>query len=408
MLLQYKSITLPRENIIMLSSNYMKKIILLAAVALGAMSAQAQAVESPEFFDNWSVGLDGGVATPMKNYTFFRNMRGLVGLHVDKQITPAFAIGVEGQFGVNTSSWTKDVHSKTAFDHSYVGVYGKVDLFNFFGGYNCETRPFTIEAVAGAGWGHTFNTSYVESARLVYRPDGNCFATKLALNFNFNVSDKVTIALQPGIVWNMDNKTAQSTTSYNINRAMFTLQAGVTYHFGPGFTCVKPYNQAEIDALNGQINDLRGQLDACNANSAAWEAKANGLANELAACKNRKPEVVQVKEETNILNSVRLVFFRIGSSTITADQQPNVEMVASYLKNHKDAKVDIKGYASPDGPEEVNIRLANARAQAVKDALIKKYNISASRINAQGEGIGNMFTEESWNRVSVCTIEEGK
>lgn len=372
------------------------------------MSAQAQAVESPKFFDNWSVGLDGGVATPMKNYTFFRNMRGLVGLHVDKQITPAFAIGVEGQFGVNTSSWTKDVHSKTAFDYSYVGVYGKVDLFNFFGGYNCETRPFTIEAVAGAGWGHTYNTSYIESERLVYRPDGNCFATKLALNFNFNVSDKVTIALQPGIVWNMDNKTAQSTTSYNINRAMFTLQAGVTYHFGPGFTCVKPYNQAEIDALNGQINDLRGQLDACNANSAAWEAKANGLANELAACKNRKPEVVQVKEETNILNSVRLVFFRIGSSTITADQQPNVEMVASYLKNHKDAKVDIKGYASPDGSEEVNIRLANARAQAVKDALIKKYNISASRINAQGEGIGNMFTEESWNRVSVCTIEEGK
>lgn len=118
-------------------------------------------------------------------------------------------------------------------------------------------------------------------------------------------------------------------------------------------------------------------------------------------------EVVQVKEETNILNSVRLVFFRIGSSAITADQQPNVEMVASYLKNHKDAKVDIKGYASPDGSEEINIRLANARAQAVKDALINKYKINANRISAQGEGIGNMFSEESWNRVSVCTIEDG-
>lgn len=82
-------------------------------------------------------------------------------------------------------------------------------------------------------------------------------------------------------------------------------------------------------------------------------------------------------------------------------------MVASYLKNHKDAKVDIKGYASPDGSEEINIRLANARAQAVKDALINKYKINANRISAQGEGIGNMFSEESWNRVSVCTIEDG-
>ncbi|HRN03633.1 MAG TPA: OmpA family protein [Muribaculaceae bacterium] len=205
----------------------------------------------------------------------------------------------------------------------------------------------------------------------------------------------------------MDGNGSQSTTYYDVNRAVFNLQAGVTYHFGPGFTCVKPFDQAEIDALNGQINELRGQLNDCNANAAAWEAKANGFANELAACKNRKPEVVQVKEETNILNSVRLVFFRIGSSAITADQQPNVEMVASYLKNHKDAKVDIKGYASPDGSEEINIRLANARAQAVKDALINKYKINANRISAQGEGIGNMFSEESWNRVSVCTIEDG-
>ena len=39
----------------MLSSINMKKIILLAAIALGAMSAQAQAVESPKFFDNWSI-----------------------------------------------------------------------------------------------------------------------------------------------------------------------------------------------------------------------------------------------------------------------------------------------------------------------------------------------------------------
>ncbi len=391
----------------MLSSINMKKIILLAAIALGAMSAQAQAVESPKFFDNWSIGLDGGVTTPLKNYSFFPNMRGLVGLHIDKQITPAFALGVEGQFGVNTSSWTQEIHSRTAFDNSYVGVYGKVDLFNFFGGYKCETRPFTIEALAGAGWGHNFNTSYIEAERLVYRPDYNYFVTKVGLNFNFNVSEKVTISLQPSIAWNMDGNGSQSNTYYDANRAVFNLQAGVTYHFGPGFTCVKPFNQAEIDALNGQINDLRGQLNDCNANAAAWEAKANGLANELAACKNRKPEVVQVKEETNILNSVRLVFFRIGSSAITADQQPNVEMVASYLKNHKDAKVDIKGYASPDGSEEINIRLANARAQAVKDALINKYKISANRINAQGEGIGNMFSEESWNRVSVCTIEDG-
>lgn len=377
----------------------MKKSIILAAFALGALCASAQAIEQPKFFDNWSLGVDGGVTTPMHGHAFIGSMRGLVGLHLDKQITPAFALGVEGQFGVNTSRWETGMRSGTAFDNSYVGAYGAVDLFNLFGGYKCEGRPFTIEAVAGAGWIHYYMNG---------PGDYNDFGTKLGLNFNFNVSENVTIAIKPSIVYNMTKNGAdQSAAAYNINDAVFNLQAGVTYHFGGRkFECVTPYNQAQIDALNGQINDLRAALDASVANANAWEAKANGLQNDLNACLNQPKQVV--KEVSNNLNSVRYVFFRLGSSVITADQQPNVEMIAAYLKNHKDAKVQVRGYASPDGPLEVNIKLAQARAEAVKTALVNKYKIDANRIDAKGEGIGNMFTEESWNRVSICTIEDAK
>lgn len=376
----------------------MKKTVLFAALALGAISASAQAYEQPKFFDNWSLGLDGGATTPLTNHAFFGSMRGLVGLHVDKQITPTYGMGVEGQFGVNTLGWYGE-HSTTAFDNSYVGLYGTVDLFNLFGGYNCAVRPFTIEAVAGAGWIHT----YVNSSN---GSDYNDFGTKVGLNFNFNPSQNVTLAIKPSIVWNMTEAGVnQTAAAYNANAATFNIQAGVTYHFGGNkFECVQPYNQAEIDALNGQINDLRAQLDQSNADANAWRTKADGLANDLAACMNRPKEVV--KEVSNNLNSVRYVFFRIGSSVITSDQQPNVEMIADYLKNHKDAKVVIKGYASPDGPLELNIKLAQARAESVKNALIKKYKINADRIQAQGEGIGNMFKEESWNRVSICTVED--
>lgn len=377
----------------------MKKIILLASLALGAMSASAQAVEQPKFFDNWSITLDGGVTTPMHNHPFFGDMRGVVGLEVAKQVTPVFGVGVEGQFGVNTSSWFGGETSKTAFDNSYVGAFGSVDLFNLFGGYNCETRPFTIEAVLGAGWIHY----YMNGAG-----DYNDFGTKLGLNFNFNVSDKVTIALKPSVLYNMTGAgVEQSSAAYNINAAAFNFEAGVTYRFGGRkFACVTPFNQAQIDALNGQINDLRSQLDAAVSKNTALENKANGLANELAACLNRPKEVV--KEVSNNLNSVRYVFYKVGSSVITPDQQPNVEMVASYLKSHKDAKVVIKGYASPEGPLELNKKLAEARALSVKNALINKYKIAADRIVAEGEGIGEMFTEQSWNRVSICTLEESK
>lgn len=378
----------------------MKKMIVMAAIAMGAMSASAQtAIEEPGFFDNFSIGLDGGVTTPMTHHAFFGNMRGVAGINIYKQVTPAFALGVEGAFGVNTSSWRNRVHSSTAFDNSYVGAFGAVDLFNLFGGYNCEGRVFDIDVVAGAGWGHLYQSGDV--------PDHNYFATKVGLNFNFNVSPNVTIALKPSIVWDMsDGGAKQSSASYNANRATVNVMAGVTYHFGDGFQCVTPYNQAEIDALNGVINDLRGTVEAQAAANVALQEVNNGLAADLAACMSRPAQVV--KEKSTDLSSVRYIFFKVGSSNITADQKPNVEMIAAYMNNHPKSKVVIKGYASPEGNEEFNIRLAQKRAESVKDALIKRYKIAADRITAEGEGIGHMFSEESWNRVSICTLEETK
>ncbi len=38
--------------------------------------------------------------------------------------------------------------------------------------------------------------------------------------------------------------------------------------------------------------------------------------------------------------------------------------------------------------------------------LIKTYKISADRIVAEGQGVGDMFSEPDWNRVSICTLEE--
>ena len=74
----------------------------------------------------------------------------------------------------------------------------------------------------------------------------------------------------------------------NKNYAGFEVQAGITYHFKNSngthhFTIVKPYDQAEVDALNAQINDLRAQNDACNANLRTWKDAAARLQKELDA-----------------------------------------------------------------------------------------------------------------------------
>ena len=93
--------------------------------------------------------------------------------------------------------------------------------------------------------------------------------------------------------------------------------------------------------------------------------------------------------------------------TVAGDGYAELHL-ATYMKKHPEAKVIIKGYASPEGNLAFNEKLAKARAEAVKNILVRKYKIDDTRIASEGQGIGDMFSEPDWNRVSICTIEEGK
>lgn len=384
----------------------MKKLILIAALALGAISAQAQAtVEGSKFFDNWSLGLKGGAVSPAKGHGFWQNCRGIFGLELKKQITPVFGLGVEGEWTVNTSSWT-GFKSTTALDHQYVGVFGTLNLMNVFAGYKGTPRFFEIEAVAGTGWLHSY---YPYASKVL---DGNSWANKAGLNFNFNLGESKawTISVKPAIVWNMnascnDVNNLGYNAQYNLNHAYVEMEAGVTYHFKNSngthsFKLAKLFDEELVASLNAEINSLRAQLNNCNADKAALQQKINDLEQKLADCLNKKPQVVEVVKN---LDNVHYVFFTLSSSTIQANQKPNIYMIAEQLKNDSNATVDVKGYASKDGSKSFNEKLAEKRAQSVKKALVKE-GVAESRIKAEGAGIGDRFEQNTWNRVAICTV----
>jgi len=392
----------------------MKKLFLIGALALGTVAAQAQVtVEGSKFSDNWSLGLKGGMVTPLTHHSFFPNARGVFGLNLQKQIIPSIGLGIEGEWSINTSSWYANAgvgyKSKNALDHQYVGAYAAFNLMNAFCGYKGAPRFFEIEALAGAGWLHSYNPSDRGG-------DGNSWATKVGLNFNFNLGESKawTIGVKPAILWNMGGATKYSggnlysySSQYNANAAVFELLAGVTYHFKNSngthsFVTARLYDQAEIDALNAQINNLKNDLENCNAETAALQSKVSNLQAELDACMKRPAEVKEVKSN---LNNVRYVFFGFNSSYIAANQKPNLELIANAAKESESGNVTIKGYASAEGSAAYNQRLSQRRADAVKKALVKNYKMDADKIKAEGEGVAKQFSVQSWNRMAICTVE---
>lgn len=379
----------------------MKKVtILAAALAVMSLSANAQkAYEGSRFFDNWYVGVKGGVTTPTTHSAFLPNMRAETGIELGKQITPVFGVSFEGLTGINTSM------SKTAFDDLNLGLLGKINLNNLFGGYNGQPRLFEVEGIAGFGWGHDFMNSGAGN-------DRSYMVSRFGASLNFNLGEKKAWAVnvRPAIVYRMDGERAQV---LNVNKSKIEILAGVTYRFASSngkhyMTIQKPYNQAEVSSLNEAINVLRAENALKDDALIAKEAENVRLAKELNDLKNAPKQVETIIQNNYSKSLESVVTFRQGKTSISADQVPNVERIATYMKNNPKSTVVIKGYASPEGSAEVNARVAQQRADAVKNMLISKYKISASRITAEGQGVGDMFSEPDWNRVSIATLNEAE
>lgn len=376
----------------------MKKFIAVIVACLTCSGIYAQrAYEGANLGDNWSIGIHAGVTTPLTHSAFFPNMRATWGLGIGKQLTPFFGMGVEAMTSINTTA------SKTAFDNTNVSLLTSVNLSNLFAGYWGTPRLFEIETVAGLGWLH-----YAQNGD----GDRNSISSKLGLNFNFNLGEAKawTIGIKPALVYDL-NACGERNVGFNANRAAWEITAGLKYHFRCSngkhhISFAKLYDQAEVDALNEQVNNLRQTNVDQEAKLTAANQRNAELEQQLADCKNQGPVIVTdtITSHKKTLESV--VTFRQGGVSVVASQTPNVERIATYLKNHEKATVSIKGYASPEGKVEVNARIAQQRADAVKSLLVKRYKIAENRITAEGQGVGNMFEEPDWNRVSICTIHE--
>lgn len=400
------------------------RLIFCLVLFMSFVAANAQTtVKGSKFTDNWAIGVQGGLISPAANHAIIGDARAIAGLTLTKMITPAFGISAEGNMSFNSGSHIDPwgVSGKCAIDATNVSLLANVNLNNFLGRYKGSPRPVEFVAVYGFGWSHNF---YPKSQAL----DVNMLTSKAGLNINFNIDAAKAwqINIKPAIVWALSGnmvcdytgfvgstnpKRCCHNTHYDLNHALLELTAGVTYKFrnsnnSHNFVKAKLYDQAEVDGLNAKINDLRSCLKTKDAELQKASGEIKDLQDQLSECRNKAPQIIRETKENTTNNLESVVTFAQGKSVIAASQYPNVERIAIYLKNHKNAKVIIKGYASPEGSIEINQKLAKARAEAVKQLLQQKYKINANRIQAEGQGVGNMFSEPDWNRVAISTLSD--
>ena len=377
----------------------MKKIFLSVMLAGAAVAANAQSVSSisnSKFFDNWQVGVNVGGYTPTTGHPFFKSTRLNFGVEVGKQISPSFRLSADGVAYINDN--VDGYRNPLLIEYTNVAMLGNFNLSNIFAGYKGEPRKFEVEAFAGPGWFHSFYPGK--------NADTNEMSVKFGANFLLNLgsSKAWAVKLSPSILYGL-TPADQQEHSLNNNASLTQASLGIVYRFkGSNGAHHITAAQASAPVVEDNSGALRGELSEKDRELRDARNRIHELEGELAEARNRKPEVETVVETKRTLESV--VTFAQGKTIIAPSQQPNVARIATYLKKYPNSKVVIKGFASPEGSIEVNERIAKARAEAVKAVLVKQYKIDGDRIVAEGNGIGHMFSEPDWNRVSIATIKE--
>ncbi len=80
------------------------------------------------------------------------------------------------------------------------------------------------------------------------------------------------------------------------------------------------------------------------------------------------------------------ILFAINKADLQPESQPVLKEIAATLRQHADLKILIEGHTDNTGTAAGNLALSDARAAAVKAALVADFGIAADRITTKGLG----------------------
>lgn len=393
----------------------MKKYLLTAVAAMAAagMSAQEAVIAeeytetvtsvAPDFRSNWFISAGGGAQVLFGDHDrqakFGDRISPALDIAIGKWFSPSIGVrlmysglsakgatqtwNTEGKGGIYNTG--KPVPGK--FTNAYGYLCGQkfnfltlhadvmFDLTNMFGGYNAN-RVYGIAPYIGVGWGHVYS-----------KPHKDAVVGNLGLYNMFHVSKAFDINLD--IRASFTNDDLDGETGGRSFDAILGVTAGVTYRFAPRGWKSRVMKEVVYD--NDAVNALRRQVaDLIAANEKLEREKAG--------------KVVEHNTVVNA-NGTYLIYFPLNVSSLSNADRAQLEQVADMIKGTPSSAVfSVVGYADKaTGTPEINETLSRERAQAVREYLVKEFNIPAERLDVKWNGgVGNMFFDDpSLSRVVI-------
>jgi outer membrane protein OmpA-like peptidoglycan-associated protein len=142
-------------------------------------------------------------------------------------------------------------------------------------------------------------------------------------------------------------------------------------------------DKMHLQAENGTLMAEKGDLSETNR---ALTARLDQLSHNVEAAQTAKDEAAR-DAAAKVLNGLQGdVLFRTGSAEITPEMAQGIQVLAEAVAKSPALKVRVDGYADARGTVDTNLKLSEARANAVRDLFLAAgVSVEALEINAYGK-----------------------
>ena len=86
--------------------------------------------------------------------------------------------------------------------------------------------------------------------------------------------------------------------------------------------------------------------------------------------------------------------FENGKANILPSMHKDLDKLANFMIDHPELHLKISGHTDSAGKEESNLRLSQARADAIKQYLITEFKMDGARVEAIGYGSSKPIVKE--------------
>jgi OOP family OmpA-OmpF porin len=404
----------------------MKKIILtlVFASAITTLSAQTETVKSTENnFNKWSIEVAGGVNKPQQPMTpgYFTSTPSAFVADLGVRYMFNNKFGLKADVGYNSFQAKKEsIDFETNYYRANLQAVANLGrILNF------ETWTKSIGLLSHTGFGY---------AQL--RNEDNDIQDKMG-NFITGVTGQIKLSNRLALtgdfttIVNFSQGTAFDGASLTpeargFQGILFNGTVGLTVYLGKNEKHADWVidNENEIEELRQKITDIENKMLDTDKDGVAdyLDEEANTPAGAMVDTKGKSVDKnnnnVADETEAYILKNYAgntgdgsiiynndlikslinggyvAVYFDYNKSTPTNVSTEGTDFILTYLRNNPSASVDIIGHADELGRSEYNDKLSAARANNVKNTLVKA-NIDASRLNVVGAGEDNSVDKNS-------------